>query len=365
MITTWGQLGRTLVGQAKKKRVPISGQFELTARCNLKCKMCYISRPSNDRDAISRERSAEEWINIASEAKKYGMLYLLLTGGEVFIRPDFKEIYEELSKMGFNIEIYTNATMITPEIAKWLGRIPPSKIGITLYGASSETYERICGLSDGYNRAVRGIDLLLAEGIKVWLKTTVIQGNASDFDEIAEFADERNLELSIVNYVTPRREGCSTCPETERLSPQELVEYEIHAGEYYKKKSLKTIDIQQIDECSYQDKYEEVLNETVNNTDPFNCLAGKCAFWVTWDGRMTPCASLDMPNAFPFDIGFNSSWNELQNLCSLIPVNSSCRQCSLKEYCMPCPARSKIETGFYDKPVPYLCSLAQNRKNLW
>lgn len=84
MGTTWGKLGDKLLKQANQMRIPIGGQFELTSRCNLKCKMCYVSCPSNDKNALSREHSADEWIKIAKEARDAGMLYLLLTGGEVF-----------------------------------------------------------------------------------------------------------------------------------------------------------------------------------------------------------------------------------------------------------------------------------------
>ena len=40
----------------------------------------------------------------------------------------------------------------------------------------------------------------------------------------------------------------------------------------------------------------------------------------------------------------------MNNLCSSISVCDECKQCYLKEYCMYCPARLKIETGHFDKP---------------
>ncbi|GIM28726.1 hypothetical protein CPJCM30710_13920 [Clostridium polyendosporum] len=363
MSTTWGQLGNKLINQAKSKKIPIAGQFELTSRCNLKCKMCYVARPINDKEAMHSERSAEEWIRLAHEARDEGMLYLLLTGGEIFIRPDFKRIYEETSMMGFNIELYTNATMITPEIAKWLSRIPPSRIGITMYGASPETYGKVCGNANGFESAVRGIDLLLSKDINLWLKTTVIQDNAKDFDELAEFAEKRGVEFGIVNYISPRREDCSTCPESHRLSPKELIEYELYVDKYFRDKPKETLNKKQADECSnITDVTDKKLIE--NKNDAFKCPSGKCAFWVTWDGKMTPCALMNNPHSSPFEKGFSAAWNELQDLCSSVPICRECDQCSLKDYCMSCPARLQVETGFYDKPAQYLCELAKIRKNL-
>jgi len=359
MGLTWGQLGNKLYKSAKLNRVPISGQFELTARCNLKCKMCYVCKSSNDKEAIQRERTAAEWISLAKEARDAGMLYLLLTGGEVFLRKDFMDIYSELARMGFHIEIYTNATMITPDIAKALGRIPPSKIGITIYGATPETYEKVCGNANGYNMAMRGIDLLLSEGITLWLKTTVIKDNVDDFDKIVEYANKRGIEFGTVSYISPRREGCGTCPEDERLSPSELIKFRVYADNYRSKKSVQD-SIPKSDICTLEDEPAKIVTADISlseTTDAFDCTAGKCSFWITWDGRMTPCALMDEPYTLPLKYGFINAWNGIQKHCFLIPVCTECQECSYKEECMPCPARLKIETGFYNKSAPYLCEM--------
>lgn len=356
MGLTWGKLGSRLYKSAKSKRVPISGQFELTARCNLQCKMCYICRPATDRNSIQRERTAEEWIRLAKEARDAGMLYLLLTGGEIFLRKDFMEIYTEISRMGFHIEIYTNATLITPEIANALGRIPPAKVGVTIYGASPETYERVCGNRKGYRLAKRGVDLLLAEGITVWLKTTIVKGNVDDFDKIAQYAENLGVEFGIVSYISPRREGKCTNPEGERLSPSELLCFREYSNNYFTTRHAQMNYDSKT--CFDEDRTaidgEELCSKSV---DAFDCTAGKCSFWITWDGRMTPCPLMDKPQTLPLEDGFTNAWKDIQKGCSLIPMSVDCKECSNKDECIPCPARLKMETGYYDKPAPYLCEL--------
>lgn len=368
MSTTWGKLGNKLINQARRKRIPIAGQFELTSRCNLKCSMCYVARPANDKEVLHKERSAEEWINLAREARDAGMLYLLLTGGEIFIRPDFKQIYEEISKMGLVVDLYTNATMITPEIAKWLGKIPPSRVGITLYGSSPETYKKVCGNASAYEDAIHGIDLLLAEGINVWLKTTVIKDNAKDFDELARFAESRGVQFGIVNYISPRRDGCNTCHESLRLSPSDLNEYEICANEYFNNKSNDTLNMEESNDCSFETLSEmDYSEETLisDTQDAFKCPSGKCAFWVTWDGRMTPCSLMNEPFALSFEKGFDIAWKELQQLSLTVPVCEECAQCELRDHCMTCPARLLSETGSFTKTAKYLCELAKLKKSYY
>lgn len=369
MSLSWEQLGDKLISRAKFKKVPLIGAFELTSRCNLQCKMCYVCRPVNDETALAQERTTEEWINLARQARDAGLLYLLLTGGEIFLRSDFKRIYRELCNMGFSLQIYTNATMITPELAKWLGKIPPSKVGITLYGASSETYKKVCGSSSHFDSTLRGIQLLIEQGINVVLRTTVIKDNVQDFIKLAEIADKFGTQFKIVNYVSPRREGAGTCPLEVRLLPNELAEYEFNISNYFEVKNLEAeeeINLYETAIFSNEEPFlEEELNQLVGADESFACTAGSCYFWITSDGRMLPCGLMNWPSTMPFDKGFSNAWDELKALCSSIPACSECQQCSLKDYCMTCPARLKNETGEFDKPAPYLCELARNRERLY
>ena len=78
-------------------KIPLAGTFELTSRCTLDCKMCYIHKGICNKEAQSREKSTEWWLKLAEECKKRGTLNLLLTGGEPLIRNDFKDIYKVLS----------------------------------------------------------------------------------------------------------------------------------------------------------------------------------------------------------------------------------------------------------------------------
>ena len=112
-----------------------------------------------------RELTNEEWLEIARQAKEAGMLYLTLTGGEVFVRPGFKELYIELSKMGFLIQILSNGYMIDESVIEWLSEYPPYSIRFTLYGASDETYEKVCGVKSGFTCVVNAINLIKKTGI--------------------------------------------------------------------------------------------------------------------------------------------------------------------------------------------------------
>ena len=94
---------------ASMNKIPLSATFELTPRCNFNCKMCYVHMNEHQIQQTGKKiMSNQDWLELAKEAKDAGMLYLLLTGGEPFIYPNFRELLEELSNMGFVITINSN-----------------------------------------------------------------------------------------------------------------------------------------------------------------------------------------------------------------------------------------------------------------
>ena len=97
------------------KRIPVSGTIEPTLRCNLRCVHCYIPH-----DFIEKELSYGEWCQVLDEIVTEGCLWLLITGGEPFIRDDILDIYTYAKKKGMIITLFTNGTLITPKIADYL-----------------------------------------------------------------------------------------------------------------------------------------------------------------------------------------------------------------------------------------------------
>lgn len=209
-------------------RIPSNGTFELTVRCNLKCKMCLFRQEDSKNSWIKEnEKTAQEWIAMAKEVAEAGTLELLLTGGEIFLRPDFCEIYEVIYKLGFIIQLYTNATLVNDKIMETLRKYPPHRIGVTLYGASPDTYEKVCGNSEAFDKAITGIKRLRELPSKLEIRTTLIKDNVDDIDKIEEIAKElisKDARVIHSEYVLKAvRDGCADV-ESCRLTPRENIE---------------------------------------------------------------------------------------------------------------------------------------------
>src|SRR4249919_2523363 len=89
--------------------LPLSGTIEVTRRCPLTCAHCYNNLPMGDRGAAQRELSFDEHCRLLDEISEAGCLWLLYTGGEIFARRDFIDIYSYARRRGLLITLFTTA----------------------------------------------------------------------------------------------------------------------------------------------------------------------------------------------------------------------------------------------------------------
>ena len=158
------RLARVIHAKAAHRGFPAAANFELTPRCNFNCKMCYVHLSKAEQEKRGRELSAEEWIDLGRQACEAGVVFLLLTGGEPTLRPDFPVIYQALKKMGLMISINSNGYLLRGELLELLKNDPPYRINLSLYGVSNETYGELCGIP-AYDRIMENIQALREAGV--------------------------------------------------------------------------------------------------------------------------------------------------------------------------------------------------------
>ena len=171
------------------KRVPMDVSIEVTRRCPLDCLHCYNNLPMGDQTARSQEMTLAEHCELLDELVAAGSMWLLYSGGEIFARKDFLDIYTEAKKRGFLITLFTNGTLINERIADHLVKYPPFAIEITMYGATRETYEALTQVRGSFDRCMRGIELLLARHLPLKLKTVPTSINQHEVYEMKRFAE--------------------------------------------------------------------------------------------------------------------------------------------------------------------------------
>ncbi len=220
------QITEYLHTKAARSHTPLNGTFELTPVCNMSCKMCYVRMTKVQQENIRPLRTAEEWLKLAEIAKEKGLLYILLTGGEPFLHPQMKEIMEGLHKLGLVISINSNGTLITKEVVEWMKNCPPSRINITLYGATNETYGRLCGNPNGFTQVTNAIHLLKEAGILVKINCSLTPYNVCDLEKIKEFCDKEELNWTPTSYMfPPLRRDLDSVGLNDRFTPEDAARY--------------------------------------------------------------------------------------------------------------------------------------------
>jgi len=362
---TWKRTEMSLAERAAVKHIPLGGIFELTPRCNLRCKMCYAKLDNHEMDKTGRERTAKEWISLAEEAIAAGTLNLLLTGGEPFIRSDFEDIYTALANMGFIITINTNATLMSPRLQKLFQKYPPTAINVTLYGASKDTYAKVCGNPEAFDQTIRGLELLSEVPTTLEVRTTFIKDNMNELDELRTIANRFTKRFAINTNIFKAIRGAHSDAENCRLEPEQIIELVDANKKYYKDHSLKNGKF--IEDFMEKDQNAGTKEHDYNiKPEILPCLAAKSMFWITWDGKMLPCGTFSSPFTLPFEEGFKKAWDRLPGLFENIEKPKECLECEDgKDGCSNCPALLQAETGSFNKTSPYICGITKEiRKKL-
>lgn len=337
--------------------------LEMTPRCNNNCVHCYINKPKADAEVQGRELSLQQIKTIIDEAASLSVLWVLLSGGEPLLRPDFKDIYLYLKQKGMLVTIFTNASLITDDIAAVLKRYPPREVEVTVYGVTEKTHKRVTR-ENTFIATMEGIDRLLGGGYPVTLKTTVMKSNVQELDNIKKFCEAHTAETFRYDPILQLRlDGDPTKNnriQQERLSPDQIVDLE--------RKDTKRLGLLQKTCRELNDAKRE--NER-NPLKVFKCGAGRTSCVVGYDGRLTLCSSL-RPEKYGYDLlkgSLADGWNNFVPKIMGLKSNrdefiSRCGNCDLHNLCSWCPAHADLETGQIDSPVEYFCQIAKKRRSL-
>jgi radical SAM protein with 4Fe4S-binding SPASM domain len=346
---TYGDFSTLLHERFQGRRVPVEVSIEVTHRCPLECQHCYNNLPMSDTNARKEELTFEEHVRLLDELVDLGCLWLLYTGGEIFARKDFLDIYTEAKKRGFLITLFTNGTMITPRVADHLVKYRPFSIEITLYGATRETYEALTRIPGSFDRCMRGIALLLERGLPLKLKTVPTSVNVHEVYEMKRFAEQDlGVEFKFDPLVNPRTD-CSQSPLAVRLSPEQAVALEfrdpVRRGEY-----LRLVE-------------SEIAANLPVSTKRYTCGGGHNGCAIDPKGEMTICV-LSHRDGYNLRSGsFQQGWDgRLKDIRATKTTRETiCTNCRIRTLCSMCAANGELEGGDAEKPVDFLCQVAHLR----
>jgi radical SAM protein with 4Fe4S-binding SPASM domain len=340
LLESSGALGR---------RLPLDATLETTFRCNLRCAHCYVNEPAHDPEAKARELSLDRLLRLVDEIVDEGCLELLLTGGEVLLRPDFPALYLHAIRRGLRVTVFTNGTLITDDIADLFEAYHPGVVEISLYGMTKPTYDRVTGVPGSFEKCLAGIERLRARAVPFKLKTMVLEWNRHEVDAMREFAAALGVEFRHDSMLNARVDcGANRNPELQVSARDAVVA------------DLADPAARRRHETSFR---EALLAGGPPSEQVYTCGAGQIGFTVDPYGRLQLC-QLSRRSSFDLrDDTFARGWHEfLPGLRARTwQSNSVCRRCSLRPVCGSCPGASELEHGDIEAAVASFCEITHER----
>ena len=190
-LSYWNNSGKTLM--------PIRYILELTYRCNLTCPFCYLGKERN-----LNELTEEEWKKVIDQIPGYAFISFL--GGEIFIRPDFLNIFEFASKkVAGKVNLYTNATLISDDKIKELLKNKFLLFSASLDGIGKK-HDELRQKEGAFDKTLSTIiKVKEARGKKKYplteIKTVVLKDNLDDLPKLYKLCLENGIDFITFSFI--------------------------------------------------------------------------------------------------------------------------------------------------------------------
>jgi len=192
---------REMGAKALKLGIPLSVQLDVTYRCNEKCIHCYLDHEDHG------EMTTAEIKDLFDQMAEAGVFFLVLSGGEIFLRKDFFEIVEYARKLMFSVKLKTNAVMIRKAKAQRIAALGVESVQISVYSHKAEVHDEITKLPGSFRRTIEGARLLREAGVKVSFANVLMKHNADDYPEVRALAERIGAHYNIDATITPMMDG--------------------------------------------------------------------------------------------------------------------------------------------------------------
>lgn len=317
---------------AKGRAFPLRVMFELTYRCNFRCRHCYV--PFSYRK--KPELKTGKVFSILDQLAEIGCFYLGFTGGEPFMRRDIMDILRYAKRKGFELIIYTNGSLIDREKAEELTQLKPNKVDITIPALAQNAFEKITQNRGSHKRVFRTIELLRQRHIPLGFKTCVLKENEDEIGDIQKFAQSLNAFHRLDDMLSRRLDGSGE-PYRYR-GRKEVSEFESFRVREFRNREEKIEDYDLIG----------IKKEEANQKNLFECGVGVSQAAITPQGEFKPCLMIDEPR-YKIVVSRKSQvaslkegWKSLREFIASVKPdeNYKCQNCRLKIFCKWCPAKS-------------------------
>jgi radical SAM protein with 4Fe4S-binding SPASM domain len=329
---------------ALRLEIPISLQLSLTARCNLGCVHCYSVSQAGP------ELSPAEVADLLAQAAAAGTFMLVLTGGEVFCRPDLPAILERALDLRFATKLYTNATLIDDGAADMIAETGVHQVHVSVYSAEAAVHDAITGAPGSLAASLAAVERLRRRSVRVMLKCVIMKPNLASFRSVLRLAEELGASCAFDSIVTVRNDG-DGAPLALRLGHDDLV---------------TVFSTPEIADAAGDEAVPGEFAYAGEIADAPPCAAGfnNCAVWP--NGDVTPCVGFTEVAGNLRRATLEEIWKQspvfLRVRSTRIRDIEVCASCADVRQCGRCPGSAMLEDGNVMGPSRAACQMAAARR---
>jgi radical SAM protein with 4Fe4S-binding SPASM domain len=334
-------IDKRITTNAAKCRVPIQGEIEITSLCNFKCIHCYVNSRSGCPDG-KNSINIELFKAICDQLRSSGCIWLLITGGEPLIHPNFTEMWKYAWESGLRLSLFTNGSLICDEHVNLFSSFPPDRIEVSVYSLKPTIHKQITHSRVKPSEIIQNLKKLSFRRGSVFIKTPLLQHNYSEIDAIQKIAKEYKIGFRMDAIIHPSISGC-----------RDPIKYRVSHGE--------AANIVMKD----NDMRNQLMHSFKNDRLPFDsstfylpCSAGVYSFHIGCNAKVNFCSifrnEVSDLRFQPFEYG----WKNLQHFRNQPKklLNNECDNCKLKIICPHCPAIPHLHNERPDYIDKYICN---------
>jgi radical SAM protein with 4Fe4S-binding SPASM domain len=342
--------------------------WNMTNRCNLSCRHCYISAEDKKYEGELSTTHAKSLIDNLAAMK---VPVLLFSGGEPLLRGDLFELGEYAGRVGLRPVISTNGTLITPEVARRIRASGFQYVGISIDG-DEEIHDTFRGRKGCFQQALTGLRNSLAAGNKTGIRFTINKLNYHALPAVLEMVEKEGIQRFCMYHMVYAGRGKAMADlDTTIEQKRQVIEFLIDKTlDFYNRGvevEILTTDnhadgiyILQYFERNKPERVAEVkqllalhggcsAGQKMANIDPLGDVH-PCQFW----SHKTLGNVLDKPFNVIWQQERNEFLSQLRTKDSLI--SGRCGQCRYKTMCSGCRIRAEAVGGdqWGEDPACYL-----------
>ncbi|MEH2334420.1 nif11-class peptide radical SAM maturase 3 [Nostoc sp.] len=259
--------------------------WEITLKCNLACQHCG-SRAGHTR---ANELSTAEALDLVRQMAEVGITEVTIIGGEAFLRPDWLEIAQAITKAGMLCGMTTGGYGITLETARRMKAAGISVVSISVDGLEA-THDRLRGRQGSWQWAFKTMSNLKEAGIRFGCNTQINRLSAPEFPRIYEHLRDAGIFAWQIQLTVPM--GNAADNSEILLQPYELLNVYPMIARVAQQAKREGVQVQPGNNIGYYGPYERLLRGGDAWSFWQGCSAGLSTLGIEADGAIKGCPSL-------------------------------------------------------------------------